>query len=230
MIYHSLVDEYRRLEACHRRTLVRRAARLVLGGSVIRVLDPGADHDVLSVLVRLRVDTVPTLVGQEGFRRWFERALRRVSAAIIIRNADSPRVHPGCKWGHGTKILTLFLRELVMSSRCFSDTDAERIAPWLYTPLDRIALNRLSQLGYPNGIHAIKHLDSARVFYRIQDDLSEAAARVGVPRIWFDDVWAGYETGVALDGGCLPAILGDVPAVRCPLPRAAPGSGCDQPQ
>jgi hypothetical protein len=27
-------------------------------------------------------------------------------------------------------------------------------------------------------------------FYHIQQELGEAAAKVGVPRVWFDDVWA----------------------------------------
>ena len=186
----ALTREYRRLQKSHRRTLVKRAARLILAGSVIRVFEPETDHDIWPVLVGLKIDRLPGLAGHTQFRRWFERALDEVAEAILIRNAHNRRVHPGYKWGHGTKVLTLFLRELVMSSRYFSDDEADRIAPWLYTPLDRVALRCLSQLGHPNGIHAIKHIDSAEAFYGIQHDLGEAAEAVGVPRIWFDDVWA----------------------------------------
>ena len=189
MTHDALTHEYRRLQSGHRRTLVKRAARLVLAGSVIRVFVPETDHDIWPVLVGLKIDRLPTLAGQDQFRRWFDRALDEVAGAILIRNAHNRRVHPGYKWGHGTKVLTLFLRELVMSSRYFSEAEAERIAPWLYTPLDRVALNRLSQLKHPNGIRAIKHIDSADAFYGIQQDLGEAAASVVVPRIWFDDVW-----------------------------------------
>jgi len=190
MSHEALTREYRRLQPNHRRTLAKRAASLVLGGSVIRVFEKETDHDIWPVLVDLDVDRLPRLDGQDDFRRWFDPALERVAGAILVRNSGNPRIHPGYKWGHGTKVLTLFLRELVMSSRYFTDEEAETISPWLYTPLDRIALNRLAELGHPNGIHAIKDIDSAETFYGIQDDLGEAASEAGVPRIWFDDVWA----------------------------------------
>jgi hypothetical protein len=193
MFHQALEDEYRLLKRDHRQTLVQRAARLILAGSVIRVFVPETDHDIWPVLALLKVDELPAFDGQEQFRQWFKRALDRVATAIQIRNSDNSRIHPGYKWGHGTKVLTLFLRELVMSSRYFTDEEAGRIGEWLYTPLDRIALNRLQQLGHPNGIHAIKDIATARDFYSIQDDLGEAAAKVGVPRIWFDDVWTRDE-------------------------------------
>lgn len=189
MCREALEKQYRRLKERHRRTLVRRAATVMLAPSVLRVFEPGTDHDIWPVLVRLRVDRLPTLAGQRGFRKWFDRALDRVASAIQVRNRRNSRIHPGYKWGHGTKVLTLFLRELVMSSRYFTDAEAERIAPWLYTPLDRVALGRLRELGHPNAPHAIKDVASAETFHGIQDDLGEAAARVGVPRVWFDDVW-----------------------------------------
>jgi len=36
---------------------------------------------------------------------------------------------------------------------------------------------------------AIKEIDTTEKFYDVQELLGEAAAKVGVPRVWFDDNW-----------------------------------------
>lgn len=183
-----LVVEFHRLAGKHKEALLCRAARLILAGSVLRVFEAGSDHDMYPVLVKLEVDRLPGLGGQEEFRHWFEVALGRLARAILKKNRDRASIHPGYKWGHATKVLTLFLRELVLSSRYFTDAEARRIEPWLYTPLDRVALRRLNAVGYPT-VWAIKDIDTPKLFYRIQNDLGEAAAVAGASRIWFDDNW-----------------------------------------
>ena len=42
----------------------------------------------------------------------------------------------------------------------------------------------------------IKDVATARDFYSLQEILGDAARREGVPRIWFDDVWAVRDGGV----------------------------------
>ena len=42
----------------------------------------------------------------------------------------------GYKWGHATKILTLYIREFVLNSRYFTDAQVQAILPWLYVPID----------------------------------------------------------------------------------------------
>jgi hypothetical protein len=86
-------------------------------------------------------------------------------------------------------VLGLYVRDLVLFSRYFSDDDVERIAPWLYCPVDSIVIKRLRFLGEQPGVCLISGIDSASRFRRIQDKLGQAAAAVGVPRAWFDDNW-----------------------------------------
>ncbi len=86
-------------------------------------------------------------------------------------------------------MLSLFVRDLVLFSRYFTEDEARRIEPWLYCPIDRIVMDRLRRVGFNPGVSTIREVDEA-VFWSIQDGLSMAANDVGVPRVWFDDVWS----------------------------------------
>lgn len=50
-------------------------------------------------------------------------------------------------------------------------------------------MDGLRQAGLDPGVTLIREIDQAG-FWRIQDALSVAAEEVGVPRVWFDDVWS----------------------------------------
>lgn len=185
----SLVPEFERLKRDHRKALCQRGARVVLGSSVTRVFDKGTKGHLLPLLSGIPVDEMPSLNGQDGFQVWFEHWLEILAREIKRLNHNNSRIHPGYKWGHATKILTLYIREIVLNSRYFTDAQVQAVAPWLYIPIDNIARQHLSKLGYPLPFKSIKEIDTPEKFYGVQDLLGQAAARVGVPRIWFDDIW-----------------------------------------
>jgi hypothetical protein len=74
-------------------------------------------------------------------------------------------------------------------SRYFTDADAARISPWLYSPIDRVVIDRLRKLHGLLPFRQIKGINTPEKFYLVQDLLGQAAAKVGVPRVWFDDNW-----------------------------------------
>jgi hypothetical protein len=137
------------------------------------------------------MDELPGLPDEPAFRRWFEHQLDQVAAVILERNPrrTRPGIHPGYKWGHGTKVPALFVRDVVLCSRYFADAEVTGIEPWLCCPIDGIVIGHLRTLGARPGVVYIRDIDSARVFWALQDRLGSAAAEAGVPRIWFDDVW-----------------------------------------
>jgi hypothetical protein len=143
------------------------------------------------MLPGLLLDELPSLSGQTHYREWFEAALGPVAATILGLNPPELRkgIHPGYKWGHGTKVLSLFVRDLVLFSRYFTEEEAGRIERWLYCPIDSVVMDGLRQAGLDPGVTLIREIDQAG-FWRIQDALSVAAEEVGVPRVWFDDVWS----------------------------------------
>ncbi len=143
----------------------------------------------MPVLEDVEIDDPPTIRDQETFQTWFDKQLSRVAHTIDRRNSRNRRIAPGAKWGHATKILTLFVRDLVLKSRYFSDKDAKRISQYLYAPIDSIVIRRLRILGVRPPFSKIKEIDSRKKFYDVQEKLGSAAKKAGIPRVWFDDNW-----------------------------------------
>jgi hypothetical protein len=144
---------------------------------------------LLIVLAGLPVDEL-AVVNQTGFSEWYEQQLVTVSEELWVHNSENPRVQPGLKWGHATKVLSLFLRDLVLHTRYFPDKDADRIERWLYAPLDSIVMARLRFLGLTLQFRKLRQIDTAQKSYSVQEALRTAADSVEVPRVWFDDNWA----------------------------------------
>jgi hypothetical protein len=113
----------------------------------------------------------------------------KVAEVIKRLNGENPKIFPGYLWGHSTKVLTLYVREIVLNSRYFTDRQVEQMSCWLYTPIDSIIIKRLLDRGAQLSFRSIKQIDTAEKFYSVQELLGEAAAQVGVPRVWFDDNW-----------------------------------------
>jgi hypothetical protein len=187
----DLVDEFARIRDDHGAAILRTVARMTLLPSVTRVFETGTAAALTDLLLDLTVDDLPELADQTDYRRWFDAALDRVATTILDLNPRGRRssIHPGYKWGHGTKVLSLFVRNLVLCSRYFTDEEGRRIERWLYCPIDGIVMKRLRRVGFDPGARTIREIDEA-TFWRIQDCLSITAEKVGVPRVWFDDVWS----------------------------------------
>ena len=186
----EFIGEYRRIKKHHWETERRFFASLNLPRSILRVFKPGTKHALFDALINVDINKLRAIRSQEQFRAYFERNLNHVARVINKTNRGNNRVYPGYKWGHGTKILCLFLRDTVLHSRYFSDSKAERLSNYLYVPIDSVVIEKLRKLGYAPPFRRIKDIDSSKKFYDLQDALVEASSQVGIPRIWFDDIWA----------------------------------------
>jgi len=185
-----LVEEFRRIAGVHAKATKARFARAVLGSSVIRVFAKGTKPGLQDVLMGLPTEELGGLRSQAEFNRWYRRQLARVAREVRRRNKGNDRVQPGLKWGHSAKVLSLYLRDLVLHTRLFSERQAKRIAAWLYVPIDGVVIRRMSKLGVPLPFDQIQEIATAKVFDDAQSILAIAARKARVPRVWFDDNWA----------------------------------------
>jgi hypothetical protein len=184
-----LIDEFQRIKTSHRDALKKTAARVVLGPSVIRVFAPRTRDALLPVLAKIEIEAIRQIKTQEAFSAWFDENVKRVARIVSRTNRGNTRIAPGTKWGHSTKIVALFIRELVLRSRYFNDAEVERISPFLYVPIDGIVMKRLRKLNISLPFSKIREINTRRKFYEVQETLGRAAAECGAPMVWFDDNW-----------------------------------------
>jgi hypothetical protein len=143
----------------------------------------------LHQLVQLPVEEIPKLRRQNDFERWYVHQLHKVGRVLQRRNRKNLRVQPGLVWGHGAKVLAIYIRSLVLHSRYFSDPVVSRVTPWLFIPVDGNVIKKLKSCGIKPPFSKIKEIATKADFYFVQNLLSERCSP-GVPRVVFDDSWA----------------------------------------
>ncbi len=183
--------EFTRIKESHRQAVRETVARMSLPGSITRVFKSGTKADLMGALLDVPVDELPSIRDEKAFQSWFEKRLEIFAEVILERNrvAEGSRIHPGYKWGHGAKVLSVYLHNLVSYSRYFTDEEAAQIEPLLCCPIDGLALERLTLVGARQDWTLIRELHSSDAYWRLQDTLAASARRAGVPRVWFDDNW-----------------------------------------
>lgn len=188
----SLQNTFAVIHENHRQNICRRAARVTLGASVMRVFAEKTKGDLLHAFEEMRIEELSAIQGEPEFTTWFEQQLDKVADAILVKNpitTEWSAVHPGYKWGHATKILCLYLREVVECSRYFTQEQVDRIRGWLFVPIDGLVIKQLKKDGSKLPFKQIKDIESRKMFMDVQEELGKAARNAGVPRIWYDDAW-----------------------------------------
>jgi hypothetical protein len=187
----GLEAEFRRIASDHRAAILKMTARSALPASVTRVFEAHTKDALVELLLTVPIDDLVDMADEATFATWYERQLGRVSACVLRLNPPElrPGIHPGYHWGHAAKVLALYVRDVVMYSRYFSDREVEQISPLLYCPVDGVVLERLRRVGVRLGVTQIREIATREKFRALQDVLKAAAAEAGVPPVWFDDVW-----------------------------------------
>ena len=188
----SLQKTFAEIRLNHRGNILRRAARVTLGSSVMRVFKKDTKKDLLDALLGVPVDDVRGIRDEATFTAWFEQQLDKIADAILAKNPTTKNwsaIHPGYKWGHAAKILCLYLREVVECSRYFSQERVDRIREWLFVPIDGLVIKQLKKDGQNVPFGQIKDIERRNIFMDVQAGLGNDARNAKAPRIWYDDAW-----------------------------------------
>jgi hypothetical protein len=186
----KMIDEFERIKANHLDALRARSARAATGPSIIRVFAAGTVPGLRRVLLALPVDGLPDVVQAGRFEAWHEKQAERVARELRVYNAGNQRLAPGLKWGHATKVLNIYLRELVEHVRFYPDATAYELRTHLHVPIDGVLIDRMRELDVPVPSRTIKGIANREMYRTFQQTIKEAADTVGVPPVWFDDNWA----------------------------------------
>ena len=185
----NLEEEFNRIKENHKNAIQTKVARIVVGPSVGRVFQEGTVYKIRPVLKQIKLKVLNSITSQEQYRKWFENQLNKLAAKIKETNPKNDKIYPGYKWGHSTKILCLFLNDVLIHRDFFDAKTSDYLIHFLYAPIDSFVMKRLNYLGIKLDFSKIKEIDTPKKFYNTQEELKRAADKVGVPRIWFDDNW-----------------------------------------
>jgi len=191
----KLADKLAKFKSVERQSIIHRTAKVTLGASVVRPFLPKTKKDLTKALRKISIDQLKACRNQEEFDQFFVDNLAIVDRALKKRNSKNGRMGRGRKWGHGTKVLCLYLRGIVMHTRYFNDRTAKRLSHFLYVPIDRIVLKQLKKWGVPLQQTGIRDIETEEQFREIQAWLTTAAKMARAPRILFDDIWSRYRPG-----------------------------------
>lgn len=186
----NLEKEFLKIKAGHEKAIQNKTARIVVGPSVGRVFKRGTKNKIRPFLENINLAVMKNIRSQLQYKKWFEKQLHKLAAKIKEANPNNERIYPGYKWGHSTKILCLFMNDIIIHRNFFDNITANRIIYFLYTPIDGIVMGRLNELAIKLDFCKIKEIDAPEKFYNVQNILTPYARRAGIPRIWFDDIWA----------------------------------------
>lgn len=185
-----LAQRYLDLAKTDRNATVLRVAKIVTGASVVRVFDKGTARRLVDALVLLDLEKFAQCKTDEEFDKFFFLSLDQIDEAIDKRSRRNDLLGEGRKWGHASKVLCLFLRDLVLYSRYFRDDEVRRLQNLLYMPLDSVVMKHLRSCGVSIKARQIKDISSCDEFQEIQRIFTVAAKHANVPRILFDNVWS----------------------------------------
>jgi len=94
------------------------------------------------------------------------------------------------RWGYFAKVVNIVCYEIVANRELCSESDWERIRPFLHLPIDERVLIELERLdaNVPK-ILWLKGMTKAQ-YFRVQAAARRLADAHGVPPIWFEAAWS----------------------------------------
>jgi hypothetical protein len=150
--------------------LFRAGTNAALQKEVSRVLDP-------SIITKFR--------DRRSYDDWLIRTLELSCWKHYSRNGIE-----NDRWAYFAKLINIVLYEIVANRELCSESDWERIRPFLHLPLDVNVLMELERLDpkFPK-ILSLKGMTKHQ-YLRFQAEARRLAEANGVPPIWFEAAWS----------------------------------------
>jgi len=169
-----------------------RTIKVVLGSSVIKVFVEKTKPILAEKLKEVDVNAILNFQKQDEYDNWHDSETGKIYEALKSKADNIARINSneGLKYGHGTKILNLFVGHLVFYSQYFTREEVEKVKYFLHVPLDSKVFKVLKKCHIENVPEWIK--DVTRDVYKdIQEEIRDTARKFNLPPLFFDEyAWA----------------------------------------
>src|SRR5207244_3917510 len=93
------------------------------------------------------------------------------------------------RWAYFAKLINIVVYEVMSNRELFSESDWQRLSPFLHLPIDSSVMRHLALLdpAFPC-VARLKHMTRAQ-YFELQTAARRLAATRGCLPIWFEDAW-----------------------------------------
>jgi len=173
-------------EAEHQAALLRRRIKFVVEkGAMARLFKGGTTHHLQGELFQvLEPLAIVSHGSRDEYDSWLTGRIKEERWARCSRNGLRED-----RWAHFAKLLNIIIYEIVSNRELVTETDWQKVRPWLHVPLDSNVFFTLTQLdpSFP-ACWVLKGMTEAQ-YLEIQNEIRQLAGKHGVPPIWFEDAW-----------------------------------------
>lgn len=170
----------------HQAALLRRRIKFVVEkGAMARLFKAGTTHHLQRELFQvLKPSAIVSHSSRKEYDNWITGRINKARWARCSRNGLRED-----RWAYFAKLLNITIYEIISNRELVSETDWQRIRPWLHVPLDSNVFFTLTQLdpSFPT-CRVLKGMTETQ-YLEIQNAIRQLAGKHEVPPIWFEDAW-----------------------------------------
>jgi hypothetical protein len=171
----------------HREALLSRRIKFVVEkGAMARLFRAGTNAALQKELFRLlRPSEIAKLQRREAYDEWLIKTVELPGWEHYSRNGLRSD-----RWAYFAKLMNIVVYEIVANRELFSESDWQRVRPFLHLPIDlnvSIELERLDP-GFPK-ILWLKGMTKNQ-YLQVQACARSLAEAHDVPPIWFEAAWS----------------------------------------
>jgi hypothetical protein len=174
-------------ERQHREALIRRRIKFVVEKGAMARLFKGGTNAALQVELsrRIRPEELARIQTRDEYDAWLLSTVESSCWAPFSRNGlDDDR------WAYFAKLVNIVVYEIAANRELFSETEWERLRPFLHIPIDVTVTYHLSELepSFP-GVWVLKGMTKDQ-YLGVQGAARRLADANAVPPIWFEAAWS----------------------------------------
>ncbi len=174
-------------EDAHKDALVKRRIKFVVEkGAMARLLKAGTSLTLQEELFRkLKPSRIAKLQSRGEYDNWLLEVVEDNCWEQYSRNGLSED-----RWAYFAKLINIVIYEIVSNRELLSESDWQRLRPWLHLPLDSNVFFGLQKIDPEFPATWILKGMTREQYWAMQNAARKLAEQYGIPPIWFEDAWA----------------------------------------
>ncbi len=174
-------------ESAHKDALVRRRIKLVVGHPSMARLFKGGTSFILQeqLFPRLQPSDVTKIRSRDEYDNWL--------IGLVEDNCWEQCSRKGLsedRWAYFAKLINIVTYEIVSNRELVSESDWQRVLPWLHLPLDSNVFYSLQEIDPEFPATWVLIGMTREQYWAMQNAARKLAEHYAIPPIRFEDAWA----------------------------------------